>query len=631
MTIIGEKALIKSVARAYHIPNYNKLLKSLRDSGTSTNSYIFEEIAKRELAGVDLVDYIDSITVKAKDICEVVLVSSEQMHPIMTPTCIVKLDNDIYIALKIEDLIFIKPIDGVDFVYNNRGRFVYKYITYHYDVEYGVTSYSDIDGWSRECNGADLSYSKLQSSYTFLGRFECDFTRLPESATKFKDIRDVPFARMKWILDSAYFFYYKDVALTEVCSSCNIYVHHSESTKLRYNDITLCESCYESASLKCDICDAHKNPHAFRGRIFDDDYNSEYKNHLKLNNIENICDRCLSANSKTCDSCGKSDFIDISKLREKNKADKYIMYEILTDKFSRFNGITMCRKCYIIRIDKNSKLPIRGKISLIDIGEHTSKMVKVDRFISVESELITDYHDYEEARENVHVPRNWSICGDSSLTDGGVEYKTISPIRGDNIYNDLRALEKTYYNGDMNIDNTCGIHIHINALDFGFQEMKNLLLIYNSIDSTIFDSMPYSRRENSNCQPLNGVNTDIMVDIHNMRDLVDYWYRVIGKCEPDESHYNSSRYHGLNLHSKFYHGTIEFRYHEGEIEPEPIISWIEFCNSTMTLAREMATDKTDSKALKSLMLDSNVSGLEVISNMGRDNLNYIENRIKENN
>ena len=64
MTIIGEKALIKSVVRAYHIPNYNKLLKSLRDSGTSTNSYIFEEIAKRELAGVDLVDYIDSITVK---------------------------------------------------------------------------------------------------------------------------------------------------------------------------------------------------------------------------------------------------------------------------------------------------------------------------------------------------------------------------------------------------------------------------------------------------------------------------------------------------------------------------------------------------------------------------------------
>ena len=116
-----------------------------------------------------------------------------------------------------------------------------------------------------------------------------------------------------------------------------------------------------------------------------------------------------------------------------------------------------------------------------------------------------------------------------------------------------------------------------------------------------------------------------------MRDLVDYWYRVIGKCEPDESHYNSSRYHGLNLHSKFYHGTIEFRYHEGEVDPERIISWIEFCNSTMTLAREMATDKTNSKALKSLMLDSNVSGLEVISNMGRDNLNYIENRIKENN
>ena len=131
--IIGEKAFIKSTVRAYHIPNYDIVSKSIEDKNDISlardmpisNVCLFNEIAERKLDGVDLVSSTIGNVVVAGDICEVVLVSTLQIPYIMTPTCIVKLnksDSVIYIALKIEDLIFINPIDGLDFVYNYKDR-----------------------------------------------------------------------------------------------------------------------------------------------------------------------------------------------------------------------------------------------------------------------------------------------------------------------------------------------------------------------------------------------------------------------------------------------------------------------------------------------------------------------------
>ena len=42
-------------------------------------------------------------------------------------------------------------------------------------------------------------------------------------------------------------------------------------------------------------------------------------------------------------------------------------------------------------------------------------------------------------------------------------------------------------------------------------------------------------------------------------------------------HYNSSRYHGLNIHSTFTKGTVEFRLFNGTLHAGEIKAYIQFC------------------------------------------------------
>ena len=47
---------------------------------------------------------------------------------------------------------------------------------------------------------------------------------------------------------------------------------------------------------------------------------------------------------------------------------------------------------------------------------------------------------------------------------------------------------------------------------------------------------------------------------------------------PSTDKYNEARYCGLNLHSRYYHGSIEFRLHSGTINKKKIVNWISICN-----------------------------------------------------
>ena len=57
--------------------------------------------------------------------------------------------------------------------------------------------------------------------------------------------------------------------------------------------------------------------------------------------------------------------------------------------------------------------------------------------------------------------------------------------------------------------------------------------------------------------------------------LADLWYD--GSSEPRRQHYHETRYHGLNLHSTFTRGTIEFRIFNSTTHAGEIKAYIQFC------------------------------------------------------
>lgn len=78
------------------------------------------------------------------------------------------------------------------------------------------------------------------------------------------------------------------------------------------------------------------------------------------------------------------------------------------------------------------------------------------------------------------------------------------------------------------------------------------------------------------------INSDLVSAINKQKPktlaaLADIWYQGYG-LEDRSRHYHNSRYHGLNLHSTFTRGTIEFRLfngtlHAGKIKPTCNFAW----------------------------------------------------------
>ena len=81
----------------------------------------------------------------------------------------------------------------------------------------------------------------------------------------------------------------------------------------------------------------------------------------------------------------------------------------------------------------------------------------------------------------------------------------------------------------------------------------------------------------------------------NMADLADVWYRSQFANGDRNQHYNSSRYHMLNLHATFTKGTIEFRLFQfddptaeraGGIHAGQLKAYIQLCLALSQMAKD---------------------------------------------
>lgn len=107
-----------------------------------------------------------------------------------------------------------------------------------------------------------------------------------------------------------------------------------------------------------------------------------------------------------------------------------------------------------------------------------------------------------------------------------------------------------------------GVHIHIGAQGHTPQTLRNLANIMASHEQLIAEAIKIdSYRMNQYCRT---VNPNFLKQLNTkkpktMAQLADIWYGSQGCNSGREYHYNSSRYHMLNLHATFTKGTVEFR------------------------------------------------------------------------
>lgn len=173
--------------------------------------------------------------------------------------------------------------------------------------------------------------------------------------------------------------------------------------------------------------------------------------------------------------------------------------------------------------------------------------------------------------------RKWhgSIVEDGSLPDGGFEVNT-APASGDVFCRQIEEIGMALSDSEAEVTPACGYHVHIDARDFRFFEVRRLILLYRHIEDALFAMQPASRHNSHYCERCGEYYDKNMKPGKECKRgvvLATYQDTSIAIKYRKKNKYDGSRYKALNLHSWFFRGTIECRLAAGSTRADKIIPW----------------------------------------------------------
>ena len=211
----------------------------------------------------------------------------------------------------------------------------------------------------------------------------------------------------------------------------------------------------------------------------------------------------------------------------------------------------------------------------------------------LEGRITREYDGYDTYRIIAPDQRVWKIMNDASIktmkningklktiTSRDYSIELVTPILNyediETLQELIRRLRKAGAVSDSEFQ--CGIHVHIGAKNHTPNTLKNLVNLMAAKEDLIYKSLEIDPKRVRWCKK---VNENLIETINKkkpktLEQLEDIWYSGYG-VENRDRHYHTSRYHGLNLHSTFTKGTIEFRLFNGTLHAGKIRSYIVLC------------------------------------------------------
>lgn len=179
--------------------------------------------------------------------------------------------------------------------------------------------------------------------------------------------------------------------------------------------------------------------------------------------------------------------------------------------------------------------------------------------------------------------RMWKCESDSSISGGSSQAtELVTPKLSyediDTLQNVIRALRKA----GAKTDSSCGIHVHVDGSNHTPKSLQRLVNFMIARQDLIYESLEIGSRGYRWCKRL---NKDLLVAMKkdrnlNNRSLEMIWYSDAndGYCGGiNHTHYNETRYHGVNLHAFFTKGTVEFRLFNSTLHAGKVKAYIQFC------------------------------------------------------
>ena len=195
--------------------------------------------------------------------------------------------------------------------------------------------------------------------------------------------------------------------------------------------------------------------------------------------------------------------------------------------------------------------------------------------------------------------RLWQLVRDSSIeacrkidgatvpvNDIAYQVELVSPICQYPDIETIQEIVRKLRKAGAQTNASAGIHVHVDASHFDANSLRNLTNIIRSKEDILYKALQVQRRrENDYCRK---VDDGFLARLNERKpktkeELKQLWYNG---DDGSSSHYHSSRYKGLNLHSVFQKGTVEFRLfnsttHAGKVKTYIQLS-LAICNQAVT-------------------------------------------------
>ena len=189
--------------------------------------------------------------------------------------------------------------------------------------------------------------------------------------------------------------------------------------------------------------------------------------------------------------------------------------------------------------------------------------------------------------------KDWKLMSDASIKG---EYKTASGYRitSDREYRVEMVTPKLTYaelpkfqecvrrvkKAGAKVNNSCGLHVHVDASNHNRQSLKNLIGIMYSKEDILFKALQVNEARAAKwCQKvrepmLRQARTLSSDETADLTQLENIWYQG---HNGSNDHYNWTRYYALNLHSVFYRGTVEWRCFNSTLHAGKAAAYVNLC------------------------------------------------------
>jgi hypothetical protein len=187
----------------------------------------------------------------------------------------------------------------------------------------------------------------------------------------------------------------------------------------------------------------------------------------------------------------------------------------------------------------------------------------------------------------------WKLMSDSSIhaerktgseyvstSDNAYRVEMVSPKLTYEELPKLQEVIRTLRKAGAKVNDSCGLHCHIDAAYHNRQSLKNLIGIMYSKEDILFKALQVNEDRASRwCQKVREpmlkkarkLSSDETSDFTKLESI---WYE--GNINTHE-HYNWTRYYALNLHSVFYRGTVEFRMFNATLHAGRVAAYVNLC------------------------------------------------------